>query len=567
MPPRTRLRTPALDDLARQLRYAPREALDRHIAAAEQLAGELEAGKAYPEDWFIFRLTGYRPEIDEPSSLVGEALLGDLSALVERLTVAAGRTPKDAGAGALDLDALSARWGVGAKSIERYRRRGLIAHRVIDEAGVERLYFPIANVEAFEAREGERLRTAADFSRIDTRLEATLVRRAARYHTSLGWSLNQAAARLAERFGRSHEGVRKLLRRHDERAVERGEAPVFDESDPPSARERAVWARAVRRGIEPSLIADRTARTRPSVIRAINIERGARLRALDLTGPTLATFPREDAREVLLADPRVRTGLDVTGPRTLGKLVTTAREHIVVPAPDEAARAVAYHFLRFDAARLIASLEPSAPKARALDDAETALRWAGRLKAMLVRPHLRLILTSLESEGVSPETHGTSGLRRLVLEGVGVLAGVVDRFDASRGGRLAAACSIAMGRHVSAWKRAHESAPAAAGRATRRFRPEAPTPDWTRLVAPWQAWLEPDPRLAPVLDRLDERDRVVLSRRFALDGEPPETLSDLAERLGTTRVHAARYEREAVRAGLALARQAFSPGSTSDRRR
>ena len=250
----------------------------------------------------------------------------------------------------------------------------------------------------------------------------------------------------------------------------------------------------------------------------------------------------------------MRTRLDVIGARDLGGLLAAARAHETVPARDEAARAVAYHFLRFDAARLAAGLDHGAPSARDLDRAETALRWAVRLKALLVRPHLRIILTSFEGEGVNLEALGTAGLRDLLVGGVGVLSGAVDRFDASRGGRLAAPCSIAMGRRVSAWEREHAARPADSGRAARRFRPEAPAPDWTRLLAPWQAWLEPDPRLAGVLDRLGERDTLVLGRRFALDGGAPETLDALALRLGTSRVHAAVFEREAVRAGLDLAR-------------
>ena len=119
MPPLPRLRVAALDDLARQLRYAPREALERHIASAERLCEELDPDRGYPEDWFIYRLTGYRPEISEPASLVGEALLGDLSALVERLSVAAGQTPEDAGEGALTIEGLCARWSVRRKTIAR----------------------------------------------------------------------------------------------------------------------------------------------------------------------------------------------------------------------------------------------------------------------------------------------------------------------------------------------------------------------------------------------------------------------------------------------------------------
>ncbi len=554
MPPRARLRTRALEELAAQLRFAPREALDRHIAAAERLASELDPAGAYPEDWFVFRLTGYRPDIDEPASLVGEALLGDLSALVERLTIAAHRTPEDAGPGALDIEGLCARWNVGRRTIERYRRRGLIAHRVVGDSGVQRLLFPVGNVEAFETREGERVRAAGAFSRIEPGLEARLARRAARYRSSLGLSLNEAAERLALRFDRSHEGVRQALRRRDDEARAQGEPVIFDDPRPPTRHERAVWTRALARGIEPSAIAQRTGRPRQGVLRAVLAERADRLRALDLRGPSLPTFARDDAGEVLLGSDAVRSGPFVPGTATLGQLLDAVSQRRTVPAPVEAARTIAYHYLRFDAARIIGGLDPAAPSAREIDRAETALRWAARLKAALVHPLLRLILDTFEGEGVRPQSLGTRGLRELLVGGVAVLAEAVDRFDPSRGGRLAAPSSIALGRHATQWARSRPTATPRDGRAARGLRADAPAPDWTRLLAPGQAWLEPDPRLAGALPGLGERRRLVLERRFALDGGPPEDLDALAERLGTTRTHAAVFEREAIRAGLARAR-------------
>ena len=75
MPPLPQLRSPAIQNLYEQLRFAPPKALKRDIERAETLAGEIDRATTYPEDWIVFRLTGYRPEIDQPRLTEGAGLL------------------------------------------------------------------------------------------------------------------------------------------------------------------------------------------------------------------------------------------------------------------------------------------------------------------------------------------------------------------------------------------------------------------------------------------------------------------------------------------------------------
>ncbi|MFI4898327.1 MAG: sigma factor-like helix-turn-helix DNA-binding protein [Phycisphaerales bacterium JB059] len=551
MPPLPRLRIGALEDLAGQLRFAPRAALDRHIASAERLAREIEADQLYPEDWFVFRLTGYRAEIETPASFVGAALLGDLSALVERLSLAAGHSAEDAGPDALEIPVLCERWNVSRKTVERYRRRGLIARRVT-KGKTQRLVFPLANVETFERRERERVDRASAFSRIDDALSDRMYARAARYRSSRGYSLNEAAARLAQRFDRSHEGVRQVLRRADERAEAEGRSPVFTEPPPPDRRERRVVHRALRRGIEPIELARRYGRARVSIVRSLNLARLEAMLGLDLGGPVLATFEREEAEEVLLSNEAVRTGLGVGAPDGLIELVERSRERRASPAREEQLRLIAYHFLRWRVAQDLARTDRASPSGEMIDTCETRLRWAGRLKAKLVESELHLVLASFDRSGLDTRSMGSVDLSRALLAGIRAVGDAIDRFDPSRGSRLAAASGMALARVTGAWS--HPAGDASSGRATPRLARGTPAPDWAGCVSPWQRWLEPDRRIPGTLDRLEERDRLVLERRFGLDGKAPETLAALGDRLGTTRVHAARFERAAIRHALAAAR-------------
>jgi hypothetical protein len=101
VPALSRARTGAIVRLGDELRFAGRETLRRHIERIEQLATLLDEDGVYPEDFVVFRVTGYRPEIGDPELIPGAALLGDLSALAERLSESAGWSPGELGGGQL----------------------------------------------------------------------------------------------------------------------------------------------------------------------------------------------------------------------------------------------------------------------------------------------------------------------------------------------------------------------------------------------------------------------------------------------------------------------------------
>ena len=97
--------------------------------------------------------------------------------------------------------------------------------------------------------------------------------------------------------------------------------------------------------------------------------------------------------------------------------------------------------------------------------------------------------------------------------------------------------------------------PAEPGRATRRAPAGVAVADWTRAADPWQAWLDPDPRIAGVLGRLEPEARALLDARFGLTGGVPRTLESIAADHGRRAVHLARAERRAIREALRLARE------------
>lgn len=562
MPPLARCKIAALADLADQLRFASKGALLRQIRSAESLAGALEHEERYPEDWIVFRITGHRPE--EPASTAvhpGSAVLADLSAFVERLCESASLDLSDAPSGSIDADALCERWNVSRKTVDRARRRGLIARRVRNERGRASLVFTPEAIASYEARQGEAIERAGRFTRLGPELEARILRRAARYRRVFRCTLNQTAVRLAARFDRSHQGVRELLERHDAREREKPDGrPIFDERPDRSARTKSTALRLARAGEEPSDIAEKIFGPRADKRRATRLIRQVRLRLLlrlKLEGPVSPAFTRPDADEVLLAPDCVRTRLGAgPGASDLPGFLALLESCPPPDAVSESARAVAYQYLRHRARRLLERLSETDPNPTRLDEIETRLRWAALLRVELVRSQLGLIAPAIaRAVGRPIERLPAPQQRRLIRIALDAVGQSVDRFAPFHGGRLAAAAGLRLPKAL---------APVIAPPVPRRPG-EGPHDDaildftTMRPSASWSAWLTPLPGLLAILPALDERERLILLRRSGLDGDAPETITRLSERLGTTRMHAARYERAAIRSALRAAVAERSP--------
>lgn len=549
VPALARIRVRTLADLAGQLRFAPKKTLRTQIERAEALASEIDPAELYSVAWIVGRITGRQGgENGDDVSVPGEALLADLSALVERLCEAAHLEPGEVGEGALGVEELASRWGVSRRTIERYRRRGLIAHRVRDADGKTRLLFPAGAVERFESSSKGRISKASSFTRIDPKTREAIVRRAGRYKRVLGWSMNQAAERLAEKYGRTREGVRRVLLAHDRDADE----PVFGPVRPGSRGDGARALELARLGVEPSEIAEEVGRTTRATRRALLVDRLHRLLELQDDHAEADLKKRPDLG-LALEHPMLTHGLGGVGETDLAELVGRARETPPMPPQIERLFASGARLLIRRAMAARAEIDRHQPEATGLDKIETDLLWAARLRAELLRPQWGVMLRVLDDRLGRPAEHVRSEeLARLLGAVFDAACAAAGAFDPERGGRLAARVTLETDRATRAVLARHPVAPQPEGRATPRLFPGGIFAEWTRRVAPWQAWLEPDPRVPAVLDRLEEGDREILRLRYGL-GPAPRTIASLASELGVPASTVSRRVRGAIRAAIGIA--------------
>ncbi len=534
------------------------------VDRTEKLARDLDPTRNYPDEFVFFRVTGQRPALGISTQSPGDAVLADLACLVERLCDSVQLKPAEIG-DALAAPDLCARWSISRKTLDRMRRRGLIGRRVEGADGVVRILFMPETVAWFQKTHQDELGRAARFTRIPLDAQARIIRNAARYKKWAGLTLNASALLLARRMGRSHEAVRQVLRRHDSKHPDRA---LFDEAPPVNAKRRTVLFRAWRMGVPLAAMAKKYRRSLASIRRGIGLERAERLRAHladgSLEGPILPTFSLPEAEEVLLASRAVRTELGEPGERVLSRLLAPVRDRPLPPIEDERTRLVAYHFLRHRVLESIRSLDRAHPQAQTIDRAETFLRWASRLKVELMRPHIPVMLDTIEGRLGRPlaDTPLPAVVRILSLSWQN-MGRVIDMGDPLRSGRLAAAIGLSLDRVFAKWVREQPvgTLSAAPGKATPRPPAGTVVADWTRTVSPWQVWTELPERVVRLLeaDRLDPDEAALLRSRYGLGGQQPLTVSEWAERVGQSPIRAAILEHTAYGNALRLANRAARP--------
>lgn len=531
---------PLIRDLVSQMRFAPREALLRLIERAEAVADEIDPEAEYPRDWVIFRITGYRPEDSLTLNVPGRVLRADLGAAIDRWCEAAAITIDDV-RGWLTPNELAAKWSVSGKTIARLRGEGLTARRVLGLRGRWITMIDPDRAEAFRTRNAERIRDASVFTRLTERERASVVRRAQRYRGRFGCSLNQAAARIATRFGRSHEAIRQILQRHE------ASRATFGERGPLTDAHAARILRALAWGIDPDRLAERYGRDARAIRLAALNERARRLKAMV---PTATVWEGSGSIPASAWRSRwVTEDLGAPGPRSLGRLVSLARSTPPIQAESERIRTMVRRALVSRSMEATASLPSSGIRAFSVEAIEVDLIWASRVKAELIRSMLGVLIRTIETAtGVPIERLRVPACVALVQAGLGALSETVDGFEPGKGGRLAGSAAVPLNRALQATlKRIGSEAVMPAGRALVPF-DLASIEDFTRRVDPWQRWLEPPPWLMRAV-RANGRaeEAIIVAERFGIGG-PPQPLGAMAASRGMPLPVLARRLRAAMQA-------------------
>ncbi len=533
---------PALRQLKeQQTRYAPRERCLEQASRAEALLAEVEPERSYPYSFVLYRITGFRSETAPGQVLDGRQLLHDLPLFIEDVSVTAKQLPEQAGEPVWTVEDLSRHCNVSTRTVTRWRQQGLVARRFVIE-GRLKVAFLKSSIDRFVAEHQTQVERGSRFTHLTDSEKEEIIWRARRMSASGGsGSMTEIARRIARKLGRSHETIRTTLKTYDmenpDRAIFPSSVGVMDDDS------KARLYRLYRSGVSVEHLAKQFQRTRSSIYRVINEIRAQRILEIKLECIEHESFEDSGAeREIMAAMPAVTEGRSrkSKAPKGLPPYLASLYEVPLLSREQEAHLFRQMNFLKHKALGLRSKLDPAKAKTALLDQIERLQEEALAVKNQIIRANLRLVV-SIAKRHVGP----SNNFFELVSDGNMSLIRAVEKFDYSRGNKFSTYASWAImknfartipeenyrrDRFVTGHEEMFETA------ADNRTDEHEYENALKRMQVAIQGMLE----------RLDERERRIITSRFGLGGAAEQTLEQLGRELGITKERVRQLESRGV---------------------
>lgn len=504
-----------LEQLYQELRYAPRLQKLKQVEAAEDLLTIIEPGNAYPYDFICFKITGYRPKIEEAEPLISsEQLFNDLGVFIYKVSCKVPIPVKDAGQKVYATEELTEQFQVTRKTLQRWRHLGLVGRMFLYPDGQKRLGYPQSTLGRFlrghpEARRSKRF-TRLNSSQRDQILELARTLSLAGVRTQT--RLIQA---IADKTGRCRETIRYTLKNLQERNPQ---DPVFSFRKPTvGIKEAAHLYRLFRQGTPVVQLMEKFGRSRSSIYRILNKRRARELQSRNFSYIDSPEFSAANAERTIL-EGDWRSVCVTAGPGILTR-------------DQEICLFRRYNYLKYLASREIQSIGSASPASETLDRIESHARQADEIQAFLIESNLGLVVSIAGKHSGAGAT-----MADLVGEGNLALMHAVEKFDYTRGYRFST---------YAAWAIVKDFA--------RQIPAQAARPE--RTVGADMSQVEQDLRIPEVdiesieraqqsleqviHDNLDEREQYIVRQHFALGETGPRrkalTLKEIGDELGLSK--------------------------------
>jgi RNA polymerase primary sigma factor len=534
-------------ELAKQLTYLPGKVRLEQVNRAERLVCLVDPAKTYPYEFVCYQITGYRPRGDVGATFRGKPLREDLIGLVEDVSGSLKLKLEEVGEAVLSVDEVSKRFNVSQKTIQRWRKNGLVSRRFIGPDGRMRIGFLTSSIERFASRHHDEVQAAGEFSRLTPEERREIIRRARRLSMFCHCCLFEVSKRIARKLGRAVETVRLTIKEYDR---EHPGGKLFpDVGEPLQDRDRKLIYQAHLRGVSVHALAKRFCRTRSSIYRIITEERARELLTEPIDFMFAPEFERPDADARILGD---ETAIGAMGgsdrrapsaPKGLPIYLKTLYKTPLLSKDQEQALFRRYNYLKFKAGKLREQLQKDrAPKVEDIEQIERLMEEANRVKNRIIQSNLRLVV-NIAKRHVGPQAN----FFELISDGNMSLMRAVDKFDYTRGFKFSTYGSWAIMKNFA------RSVPQEGARRDRFMtgRDELLEMSQNLRFEGDEPYREPDisvrQSIEKVLDQLSVREREIVMRRFGLGEQPgPQTLEEVGKHFGVTKERIRQIETRAL---------------------
>jgi RNA polymerase primary sigma factor len=534
-------------ELAKQLTYLSAKVRLEQVNRAEGLVCLIEPAKSYPYEFVCYQITGYRPRGDVGVAFRGKSLREDLISLVEHVSGSLKMKLEDVGEPVLSVDEVSKHFSVSPKTIQRWRRRGLVSRKFIGPDGRMRVGFLKTSIERFVTRNHEQVQTAAEFSRLSPEEHREIIRRARRLSLFCHCCLFEVSKRISRRLGRAVETVRLAIKDYDR---EHPDAKLFPEvGEPLQDRDRKMIYQRFQRGVSVHALAKQFCRTRSSIYRIITEERARELLTEPIDFMFSPEFERPDADARILGDETAiaaMAGSDrraPSAPKGLPIYLKTLYKTPLLTKDQEQSLFRRYNHLKFKASKVRDRLQKDrAPKVEDIEEIERLMDEANRVKNRIIQSNLRLVV-NIAKRHVGPQAN----FFELISDGNMSLMRAVDKFDYMRGFKFSTYASWAIMKNFA------RSVPQEGVRRDRFMTGRDELLEMSRDLRfeGDEPYREPDisvrQSIEKVLDQLSPREREIVMRRFGLGDQPgPQTLEEVGKHFGVTKERIRQIETRAL---------------------
>lgn len=507
----------------------------KQLAAAEELYKIAERDKSYPYEFVCFKITGYRSKGQNIHQTIdGGELLRDMPIYIlkasARLKIPAGRQSEKI----YSLDELSEKLNVSTRTIERWRKRGLLCRKYLFDDNVLRLGFSESIVEKFIAENSELTANAAKFSNISNDIKNQIIEMACRLDDEGGASRTAIIKKIAAHFGRATETIRLILtdaeKNHREQIFNRARALL-------GPGETAAVFAMYESGSAINEIAEKFNKSVSSIYRIINRKRIRKLLSAHIDYVPSDEFTAADAEAKILSQPvsvrRTPRGiLEKTQNRPNAnwqEFIETIQNVHSLNREQESELFRRYNFLKYLAAERIHHLNLNSPCANAANEAEQYLKQAERIKNLIVEANLKLVVR------VAGKHTAGANLSDLISEGNMALIRAVEKFDYVKGFRFSTFASWVIAREFAKFL------PAESARTERTVSHDdadiehlQSKPAGIELIESTRRSLE-----QVIEENLTEREQYIIRYHFGLTGtmvkKKFKTLKQIGDELGITK--------------------------------
>ena len=534
--------------LAGQMTYLAKDVRLTQLQRAERLICLVEPDQTYPYEFVCYQITGYRPRGDIGASLAGKTLRADLAGLVEQVSGSLKMAAEEVSEAVFSIEEAAERFSVSQKTIQRWRKQGLVAWRFRGPDNRMRVGFRQSSLERFASRHAGRVEEAAQFSRLGPEERREIIRRARRLSLFCHCCLFEVSKRIARKLGRAVETVRQTIKEYDRANPQNKLFP--DSSEPLQETDRRRIYQAYQRGVSVHALAKRFCRTRSSIYRIITEERARDLLDEPIENMDSPEFHRDDADRRILEDPVARqvlageTERQTTPPKGLPIYLKSLYKTPLLKKEEEQALFRLYNYLKYKASHMRERLrETRSPKVEDIEEVERFLDEANRIKNRLVQANLRLVV-NIAKRHVSPHTN----FFELISDGNMSLIRAVDKFDYMRGFKFSTYASWAIMKNFA------RTVPKAGKRRERFMTGHDELLEMTEDLRfeGEEPYREPDVTVRENIERLlgelQPREREIVMRRFGLgDVAGPQTLEEVGKHFGVTKERIRQIETRALR--------------------